>query len=170
MLAPAEGLHGRPRLTSHGFCTVFGFCYLLVWGYSADLSMVPRLRRGRLAGRALKPPFISCAVKRNCKRDLRTLCEENAAAVHTAGECSAVRRRILARTEVGTSSMLAVGTAERCSSPRLAPASQVPSPPRARGDPVTREAWECLARQRERESHTQSPRWGLAGGLRPPLE
>ena len=34
VLAPAEGLHP----TSHGFCTVFGFCYLLVWGYIADLS------------------------------------------------------------------------------------------------------------------------------------
>ena len=54
VLAPAEGLHP----TSHGFCTVFGFCYLLVWGYIADLSMVPRLRRGRLAGRALSHPFI----------------------------------------------------------------------------------------------------------------
>ncbi len=40
----------RPRLTSPDSCTVFGFCYLLVWGYIADLSMVPRLRRGRLAG------------------------------------------------------------------------------------------------------------------------
>ena len=39
------------------------FGYLLVWGYIADLSMVPRLRRGRLAGRALRTPFISCAVK-----------------------------------------------------------------------------------------------------------
>ena len=47
-----------------GFCTVFGFCYLFVWGYIADLSMVPRLRRGRLASRALRTPFISCAVKR----------------------------------------------------------------------------------------------------------
>ena len=36
---------------------------MLVWGYIADLSMVPRLRRGRLAGRALRAPFISCAVK-----------------------------------------------------------------------------------------------------------
>ena len=35
----------RPRLRSHGFCTVFGFCYLFVWGYIADLSMVPRLAR-----------------------------------------------------------------------------------------------------------------------------
>ena len=58
VLAPAEGLHGRPRLTSSDSCTVFGFCYLLVWGYIADLSMVPRLRRGRLAGRALSHPFI----------------------------------------------------------------------------------------------------------------
>ena len=33
------------------------FGYLLVWGYIADLSMVPRLRRGRLAGRALRTPF-----------------------------------------------------------------------------------------------------------------
>ena len=47
----------RPRLRSHGFCTVFGCCYLFVWGYIADLSMVPRLRRGRLASRALRPPF-----------------------------------------------------------------------------------------------------------------
>ena len=59
VLAPAEGL--RPR--SRSSCTVFGFCYLLVWGYIADLSMVPRLRRGRLASRALRTPFISCAVK-----------------------------------------------------------------------------------------------------------
>ena len=29
------------------------------------MSMVPRLRRGRLAGRALRTPFISCAVKMN---------------------------------------------------------------------------------------------------------
>ena len=44
----------RPRRTSRSSCTVFGFCYLLVWGYIADLSMVlPRLRRGRLASRAL---------------------------------------------------------------------------------------------------------------------
>ena len=49
VLASAEGL----RPTSPSSCTVFGFCYLLVWGYIADLSMVPRLRRGRLAGRAL---------------------------------------------------------------------------------------------------------------------
>ena len=42
---------------------VFGFCYLFVWGYIADLTMVPRLRRGRLASRALRTPFISCAVK-----------------------------------------------------------------------------------------------------------
>ena len=48
----------RPRPTSRSSCTVFGFCYLLVWGYIADLSMVPRLRRGRLAGRALSHPFI----------------------------------------------------------------------------------------------------------------
>ena len=54
VLAPADGL--RPR--SRSSCTVFGFCYLLVWGYIADLSMVPRLRRGRLAGRALSHPFI----------------------------------------------------------------------------------------------------------------
>ena len=54
VLAPAEGLHP----TSPDSCTVFGFCYLLVWGYIADLSMVPRLRRGRLAGRALSHPFI----------------------------------------------------------------------------------------------------------------
>ena len=40
------------------------FGYLLVWGYIADLSMVPRLRRGRLASRALRTPFISCAVIR----------------------------------------------------------------------------------------------------------
>ena len=53
----------RPRPTSRSSCTVFGFCYLLVWGYIADLSMVPRLRRGRLASRALRTPFISCAVK-----------------------------------------------------------------------------------------------------------
>ena len=53
-LAPAEGLHP----TSRSSCTVFGFCYLFVWGYIADLSMVPRLRRGRLAGRALSHPFI----------------------------------------------------------------------------------------------------------------
>ena len=33
------------------------FGYLLVWGYIADLSMVPRLRRGRLAGRALSHPL-----------------------------------------------------------------------------------------------------------------
>jgi len=46
------------RPTSRSSCTVFGFCYLLVWGYIADLSMVPRLRRGRLAGRALSHPFI----------------------------------------------------------------------------------------------------------------
>ena len=26
-------------LRSHGFCTVFGFCYLFVWGYIADLSI-----------------------------------------------------------------------------------------------------------------------------------
>ena len=58
VLAPAEGL----RPTSPDSCTVFGFCYLLVWGYIADLSMVPRLRRGRLASRALRTPFISCAV------------------------------------------------------------------------------------------------------------
>ena len=54
VLAPAEGL----RPTSPDLCTVFGFCYLFVWGYIADLSMVPRLRRGRLAGRALSHPFI----------------------------------------------------------------------------------------------------------------
>ena len=54
VLAPAEGLGP----TSPDSCTVFGFCYLLVWGYIADLSMVPRLRRGRLAGRALSHPFI----------------------------------------------------------------------------------------------------------------
>ena len=54
----------RPRLTSSDLRTVFGFCYLFVWGYIADLSMVPRLRRGRLASRALRTPFISCAVKR----------------------------------------------------------------------------------------------------------
>ena len=54
VLAPAEGLHP----TSRSSCTVFGFCYLFVWGYIADLSMVPRLRRGRLAGRALSHPFI----------------------------------------------------------------------------------------------------------------
>ena len=53
VLAPAEGLHP----TSSDSCTVFGFCYLLVWGYIADLSMVPRLRRGRLAGRALSHPL-----------------------------------------------------------------------------------------------------------------
>ena len=52
--APAEGLGP----TSPDSCTVFGFCCLLVWGYIADLSMVPRLRRGRLAGRALSHPFI----------------------------------------------------------------------------------------------------------------
>ena len=52
--APAEGLGP----TSPDSCTVFGFCYLFVWGYIADLSMVPRLRRGRLAGRALSHPFI----------------------------------------------------------------------------------------------------------------
>ena len=67
VLAPAEGLPPstalKPRPRLHGFCTVFGFCYLFVWGYIADLSMVPRLRRGRLASRALRPPFISCAVK-----------------------------------------------------------------------------------------------------------
>ena len=34
------------------------FGYLLVWGYIADLSMVPRLRRGRLAGRALSHPYV----------------------------------------------------------------------------------------------------------------
>ena len=61
VLAPAEGLGP----TSPDSCTVFGFCYLLVWGYIADLSMVPRLRRGRLASRALRTPFISCAVKKN---------------------------------------------------------------------------------------------------------
>ena len=54
VLAPAEGL----RPTSPDLCTVFGFCYLFVWGYIADLSMVPRLRRGRLAGRALSHPII----------------------------------------------------------------------------------------------------------------
>ena len=48
----------RPRPRSRSSCTVFGFCYLFVWGYIADLSMVPRLRRGRLAGRALSHPFI----------------------------------------------------------------------------------------------------------------
>ena len=58
VLTPAEGLCVRPRLRSRSSCTVFGFCYLLVWGYIADLSMVPRLRRGRLAGRALSHPFI----------------------------------------------------------------------------------------------------------------
>ena len=58
VLAPADGLGPRSR----SLCTVFGFCYLLVWGYIADLSMVPRLRRGRLAGRALSHP-LSCAVK-----------------------------------------------------------------------------------------------------------
>ena len=36
---------------------------MLVWGYIADLSMVPRLRRGRLAGRALSHPLY-LAVKR----------------------------------------------------------------------------------------------------------
>ena len=51
--APAEGLHP----TSSDLRTVFGFCYLFVWGYIADLSMVPRLRRGRLAGRALSHPL-----------------------------------------------------------------------------------------------------------------
>ena len=54
VLAPAEGLGP----TSPDSCTVFGFCYLLVWGYIADLSMVPRLRRGRLAGRALSHPYV----------------------------------------------------------------------------------------------------------------
>ena len=37
---------------------VHGIRILLVWGYIADLSMVPRLRRGRLASRALRTPFI----------------------------------------------------------------------------------------------------------------
>ena len=45
------------RRTSRSSCTVLGFCYLLVWGCIADLSMVPRLRRGRLAGRALSHPL-----------------------------------------------------------------------------------------------------------------
>ena len=53
----------RPR--SRSSCTVFGFCYLFVWGYIADLSMVPRLRRGRLAGRALSHPFILRGQKRS---------------------------------------------------------------------------------------------------------
>ena len=48
----------RPRPTSPDSCTVLDFGYLLVWGYIADLSMVPRLRRGRLAGGALSHPFI----------------------------------------------------------------------------------------------------------------
>ena len=38
-----------------------GFCYLFVWGYIADLTMVPRLRRGRLAGRALS---LRCEMKK----------------------------------------------------------------------------------------------------------
>ena len=63
VLAPAEGL----RPTSRSSCTVFGFCYLLVWGYIADLSMVPRLRRGRLAGRALSHPFILRGQKRSSR-------------------------------------------------------------------------------------------------------
>ena len=77
----------RPRRTSRSSCTVFGFCYLLVWGYMtymhmtctccmhmcmcmcmhmciADLSMHNgAASRWRLAGRALSQPFISCAVK-----------------------------------------------------------------------------------------------------------
>ena len=49
------------------------FGYLLVWGYIADLSMVLRLRRGRLAGRALSPP-LSCAVKTKRKTEAPALC------------------------------------------------------------------------------------------------
>ena len=59
VLAPAEGLHGPDHAVRARYSD---FGYLLVWGYIADLSMVPRLRRGRLAGRALRTPFISCAV------------------------------------------------------------------------------------------------------------
>ena len=55
VLAPAEGLHGGHRRIRARYSD---FGYLLVWGYIADLSMVPRLRRGRLAGRALSHPFI----------------------------------------------------------------------------------------------------------------
>ena len=58
VLAPADSLPPSTAEITYGFCTVFGFCYLFVWGYIADLSMVPRLRRGRLAGRALSHPFI----------------------------------------------------------------------------------------------------------------
>ena len=57
--APVKSWHQLKAcvLTSRSSCTVLGFCYLLVWGCIADLSMVPRLRRGRLAGRALRTPF-----------------------------------------------------------------------------------------------------------------
>ena len=61
VLAPADGLPGPHRRIRARYSD---FGYLLVWGYIADLSMVPRLRRGRLASRALRTPFISCAVKK----------------------------------------------------------------------------------------------------------
>ena len=34
----------RPRLRSHGFCTVFGFCYLFVWGYGLPVSDLQDMR------------------------------------------------------------------------------------------------------------------------------
>ena len=57
VLAPAEGL---PPSTAHITQFVHGIRILLFVrvGVYRDLSMVPRLRRGRLAGRALSHPFI----------------------------------------------------------------------------------------------------------------
>ena len=51
-------------------------CYLFSWGYIADLSMVPRLRRGRLASRALRPPLYLARSKKDtwqfpCSKRLR---------------------------------------------------------------------------------------------------
>ena len=37
-------------------CTVFGFCYLFVWGYIADLSMVPRLSATRARAPCVQSP------------------------------------------------------------------------------------------------------------------
>ena len=54
VLAPADGLPGRHRRIRARYSD---FGYLFVWGYIADLSMVPRLRRGRLASRALRTPL-----------------------------------------------------------------------------------------------------------------
>ena len=61
VLTPAEDLHGPGHAVRARYSD---FGYLLVWGYIADLSMVPRLRRGRLAGRALSHPVILRGQKR----------------------------------------------------------------------------------------------------------